>query len=457
MHTCDRRRTVTKISISLLIGSLAAYAVFHTPARQIVAGLLSVNAGRCYFCGPWPTPERLVAAGSAVLFIICAIVASIRGARRFPGMNYELPIVSAVLFTFFIAVPASVVGGVASWSGYPLLRAPVGPIVCGVIVMAFIVGDLSRKRPRKVRTWTGFRLATGRSFLPAVLMSLAALLLLLSAAIAFLHPPRAYDALAYHAPLGILIWRDGDLTTYLRENPEYWSLAHPATAEILYGLLQVAGGEALANLGQLPFALLGAASVYAVARRLRCSARSACVAAASFLLAPIVISQIGTQLNDLAGAALVLAAVALIVGQRDRSVGRPLVVGIALGLAVTTKLLLIPVVVVVLAAAALVSATSVRNRMSRLTYGQLLVTLLVVCAIATPWWLRNLLLYRNPVYPAALPFVSRGVSPSDFVPKDREFVPTTALWPIYPVLEPHNDQSGFGPIVGIAGIIGLTL
>jgi hypothetical protein len=74
-----------------------------------------------------------------------------------------------------------------------------------------------------------------------------------------------------------------------------------------------------------------------------------------------------------------------------------------------------------------------------------------------PWWIRNVVRYGNPVYPAAIPFFGRGVVVGDFAQKDDHFVPSRLVWPLYPLLEPLNDQSGFGALWIVAAAPGLLL
>jgi hypothetical protein len=85
-------------------------------------------------------------------------------------------------------------------------------------------------------------------------------------------------------------------------SPQNVTLAHPLAVEVWCGILLWIGGERLADLGQLPFAALGAVSVYVLARRSGLRARGAQLAAASFLLLPMTITQSGMQHDDLSAA-----------------------------------------------------------------------------------------------------------------------------------------------------------
>jgi hypothetical protein len=74
-----------------------------------------------------------------------------------------------------------------------------------------------------------------------------------------------------------------------------------------------------------------------------------------------------------------------------------------------------------------------------------------------PWWIRNLVLFGNPIFPAALPLVGRGYVVGDFVRKDNWFVPSPLAWPVYPLVEPHSDMSGFGAVFAAVALVGLVV
>jgi hypothetical protein len=69
--------------------------------------------------------------------------------------------------------------------------------------------------------------------------------------------------------------------------------------------------------------------------------------------------------------------------------------------------------------------------------------------VVSPWWIRNLIRYGNPVYPAALPLIGHGIIVSDFgkvAQLDADFVPSPLAWPLYPLLEQHGEGAGFGTL-----------
>jgi hypothetical protein len=266
-----------------------------------------------------------------------------------------------------------------------------------------------------------------------------------------LHPPTQGDALTYHAPLGVYMWSYGDLTTMLNRGPEEWGLSWPGTAELFNGLLRLLGGERLADLGQLPLALIGAAAAYAFARRTGLRGAAAALAPFAFILIPIVALQVGTQANDVAGSAFLMSAIALAsaspsVWQADRVAA----IAAALGLAAATKSSLLPGVLVV---GLFVLVASLRASQLRAAA----IALAGVCfvAVVAPWWIRNASRYGNPIYPQTLPIFGHGVNIGARGAIDFEFVPRAAAWPLYPFLEPIDERSGYGALFAVFVLPGL--
>jgi hypothetical protein len=83
--------------------------------------------------------------------------------------------------------------------------------------------------------------------------------------------------------------------------------------------------------------------------------------------------------------------------------------------------------------------------------------LLAFVVVVAPWWGRDLARYGNPVYPGNLPFIGRGIPLPASSRIDSEFVPSPIAWPLYPLLEPQDDRSGFGTLFIVGVIPGLVL
>ena len=425
---------------------LAVYVAMHSPLLPRIGRVVGQRGDTCYFaCAGWQPAVWTADSASATLCLLLAVWAAWRLAPQVADAG-ERALAFGLMSLALIVLPASWIGLVAWAVGTRWLEPPFGPVLTAI--PSVLVLAAGRKQERHRASAPVSRSAWPRLVL--VLAAMAVALLAGSAAVSLARPPTGYDALSYHGPLAVYYWRDGNLGSYLERQPWAWALAHPGSAELLFGILRLAAGERIASLGQLPFALLGAVAVHILGRRSGLPVSPAALGALAFLVAPIVVVQSGMQLNDLAAGALVLTAIALAAAPMPLwSTRRLCLLGLALGLAVTTKLAVLPAALGVLGYVALRLPRAEQPGRSAM-YG-----LLALLAVAGPWWLRNAVLFGNPIYPAALPILGRGYVVGDFVQKDRWFVPTRWAWPVYPVIESHGEMSGFGALFAVAALPGV--
>jgi hypothetical protein len=430
-----------------MAGLLAAYMAAHSPLVRVVGRILGRDVSRCYFtCSGWGPNGRPLDAVAALVCVLLAGSAAWLVASRIhlPGADGMLAF--GLLILAFIVVPASLLGCVGWAAGARPLRSPLGPLLTGLPAALIVLAGSVRGWWHPIRLPAWHRPGA----LITVLAATASTLLIASAVVSLIHPPTSYDALAYHAPLAVYFWRDGNLGVALEQQIWAEALAHPGTMELWAGLLRVAGGERVANLAQLPFALLGALAVYAFARRTGLRPGAAAIGGLGFLSGPLVVLQAGIQRNDLTAGALIMTAAALLAAPRERwDSGRLILTGIALGLTATTKLAMLPAVVTVALYLLVVAARAGRLR-------EVAAAAVSFSVVVAPWWARNLTLYGNPIYPAALPFIGRGFAQSAFPTPDMAAVPTAALWPLYPLLEPHASWSGFGALFAVGVLPGIA-
>ena len=443
--------------------ALAAYLILHSPLRGAIDRFLG-GIPSCYSFCQVHGAVIIASQASAFFDIAAALAAGYALSSMLHFRRLERMVAFGLLAFAFVSVPAALVGGLGDLIHLHILRPPYGPALASLPAFATIGFLLTRGwRPSMPR----FRLVR-ISPLAMVMLVLALSMLVISAAISIHHPPTGYDELGYHAPLAVFFWGDGSLTQFMSRFPNAWPLAQPGSAELWFGLLRVIGGEPLAVLGQLPFAFLGAVGVAAFGRRLGLSGKAVLLAALTYLLVPIVAIQIGRIADDIVGASLVIGAAALAAApRREWTIARVAVIGLALGVMMVTKLALLPAAValglVVLwtiarrdpardthPAETPVSDTS-RSRL--LTRGLPLAGALCLVAVA-PWWLRNLVMFANPLYPSSLPLYGHGVSQTLLGLKDRNHVPAAWLWPLYPLFEPHRHDSGIGAVFAVAIVPG---
>lgn len=434
---------------------LLLYVSLHSPLRGTIGSLFGFKAVDCYPCGGAPSATRFLDSLVALAFIALALLAAGFVANMLGVESYEWPLAFGLVALAFIVVPSASIGAIGTGLGTGPLRPPLGPLLAATPAAAAILVGMRRgwrpRRPRRPR----FGRARG---LVLLLGTLSGGMIAGSAVISMMHPPTQGDAIGYHAPLAVFLWSDGNLSAFLDRAPDTWALAHPGTAELWYGLLRVTGGERVANLGQLPFALLAAVAVFVFTLRLGLGRGAGLLAAFAFLLGPIVVMGVGVQPNDVAGGALLMATIALTcapIATWDRR--RLLLIGLGLGLIATTKIALLPSV----GAVALFVAGAIAWKVGRNNRGsgaaRILLVALAFVVVVVPWWARDLARYGNPVYPANLPFIGRGVTLPASVRIDTEFVPRPIAWPLYPLLEPQDDRSGFGTLFIVGVIPGFVL
>ena len=436
-----------------MIGALCIYIAAHSPARNAIAAILGLPNRRCYLiCGDFSIDAQSLDHISGLALLIAGLLAAWCLTDWLDTAPYERPLVFGLAAFALIVVPAAIIGGIAACAKWTLLRPPLGPLLTAIPAAALLAAAVVWKHWRP-HAWNCRVVRTT----PVVIMdSLAIGLVSVSAIVSFVHPATGYDALGYHAPLAAFLWRDGNLDAFLNRLPDYWPLAHPGSAEIWFGLLGMVGGERLADLGQLPLALMGSAAIYALSRRMGFAAGAARLGAAAFLMAPIVVAQIGMELNDVAAAALLMTSVALASAPPEQwSLWRYGLVGLGLGMAAATKLAIVPGVlgVLIFLAAGIIRRYPAAPR--RCAFGSLAGLIFFAIPVA-PWWVRNLNRYGNPVYPAAIPTIGRGILQTQNR-KDREFVPLVPAWLLYPVLEPQNEYSGFGALFIVGAVPGLLV
>jgi hypothetical protein len=447
------------LPVVLMALAFGAYLVLHSPLRGSLERLFGGSPTCFSFCQT--QGEAIIASqATASLDIAAAVVAGylLSGVLGFRGVER---IVAFGLLAFgFVAVPAALLGGFGDVIHVLLLRAPYGPALASLPAVGTIGVLLARGwRPSRPR-WTLVRISP----LALLMLALGAGMLVISAGVATHHPPTGYDELGYHGPLAVFFWRDGSMSDFLARFPLGWPLAQPGSAELWFGLLRLVGGEPLMVLGQLPFVLLGAAGVAAFGKRLGLSSRAAMIGSLTYVLVPIVINQAGRIDDDVVGAALMIGAAALVAAPvRTWNVARVSLIGLSLGLMVVTKLALLPaaaaiglVLVWSLARHEPVEPSRAADRTGArvlLTRGLPIAAALALVAVA-PWWLRNLVMFANPLYPTSLPFWGHGIAQTSLGMKDLNHVPSAWLWPLYPLLEPTRHDSGIGAVFAAAIVPG---
>jgi hypothetical protein len=201
------------------------------------------------------------------------------------------------------------------------------------------------------------------------------------------------------------------------QNPSVFTAANPAGTEAVAALISTAtGSDRLIYGWTFPASLLLAAVAGAViARELGGRASTAGIAVSALFVAPLAVIGVHSLANDLAAAAAVTAALALVLVARGPGARQGWllgVAGLAVGLAMGAKY-------TAFAAAGLIAVASVLVGHGR-AIGWLVPGPLV---LAGPWLLRNVAAFGNPLYPLRVAVGGREILPGGSGPHDAVKAP----------------------------------
>ena len=225
-------------------------------------------------------------------------------------------------------------------------------------------------------------------------------------------PPYAFDALDYHLP-SIAYWiQHGQIG---RTPYTIWSNAYPMNTELTIAWpAAILRSDILVNLGQFPFALMGALALVVIGRAIGLRRPTALAVASLFLLTPLVLVQLSTPYVDVALAGALLTAFAFLLravqtlAARTTDDASPLVyllfAGLAMGLALGSKssALTAGVVFVITLAVALVRSVHAGTIGRRQVFAAAGLVLVPMIALASYWYVRDWIDYGNPVYPVTV-------------------------------------------------------
>jgi hypothetical protein len=233
-----------------------------------------------------------------------------------------------------------------------------------------------------------------------VLLLISASLWIWILTLGILLPPTDYDGLAQHLPIAAFHLQSGNLASI--DTPYRGIRAYPANGSLLMAWsILIASNDTFVDLMQWPFWLLGALSIYHLARCVGATRRSAVLGTLVFTTAPIVAMQARAAYVDLMLTGLVLSALALILDRqlpvRYVAAASGCAVGVVIGLkyvgAVNAALLLGLLVVRI---------GLDRRSKPRQALGDMLAAVLPIVALGTYWYLRNWLNLGNPFWPMSV-------------------------------------------------------
>ncbi len=299
----------------------------------------------------------------------------------------------AVLATSVLAIAILVLAGQLLGTFGLLQRVPLVILLIGSCIA--IVALTRRSRPPSAPARAGPKstiLKTRRnSTLVAILVVAAVALPWVARTIVELGAGvGGYDSLDYHLPFAGRFFQTGRITSLYYTFPGLDTAFHPANDELIHAIGMVATQRdvltTVINLGWLALALLAAWAAHG-----RRAVQIMSVAAVGVLLSPplFVTFSGGRATNDIAGIALFLASIALLLNSRGRR-AVVAVAAIAAGLAFGTKLTMAVPVAALTVGVIAIGATKSR-RMTALVWVPL------VLVTGGYWYVRNLVAVGNPI------------------------------------------------------------
>jgi hypothetical protein len=249
-----------------------------------------------------------------------------------------------------------------------------------------------------------------------------------------------FDSLWYHGPFAARIADSGSDWGMHFTDPLYLNWFYPQNSELLHAagivLFERDIASPLVNFGWLGLALLAA---WCIGRPYGVAPLSLTAVAIALDTGPLVPREAGTLANDMAPIALVLAATAILInawatreeGRERAPLGPLLVSGLAIGLALGTKLTVSGVTAVMAVGVPFLVPRQLRWKAFWVFLGG-------IAAVAGFWFLRNLIHSGNPlpwvreIGPIDLPGPNRGLEGrDDYTVAHYLFDPDTSEWRTY--------------------------
>jgi 4-amino-4-deoxy-L-arabinose transferase-like glycosyltransferase len=342
-----------------------------------------------------------------------------------------LPPRGAVAFALAVALLAQAMV-VLTVGAAGLLIRDLSPLtlLLGATLWVLAAAALARRRPEARRTWAARARRSGRairSVLADPPVAIAGVLVLGTLAwrtfLALRLPVVDYDGWSYHLVFAD-VWLQHNALTLVPQR--LWSAGNPANTEILTTwLMAFSRNDSLAGFTSIVPIPAAIAATTGLARSLRVSRGRALLAGLLFGMTPALVTLSGTSYVDAAAVAFTASAwwlgVRVVRGETDRA--GVLLLGLAAGLALGTKGTNILLVTPILTAAGLVLARDFVDRIRagrpiREVVERLALLTVPVVVFGISWFLKNVIVYGNPLYPFAVgPFPG----PTSFT--DFAFVP----------------------------------
>ncbi|MBI5056714.1 MAG: hypothetical protein HZB61_08880 [Nitrospirae bacterium] len=228
----------------------------------------------------------------------------------------------------------------------------------------------------------------------------------------YLFPSYTWDALWYHLPIVGYIMQSGAIQEVSNHSfINQFINIFPKNIELffLWNIIFLKS-DVISDLGQLLFTFIGILAIYSIAVKLKVGEKHAACAGLLFFFAPVIILQSSTNYVDIAVSVLFLAAINFLLNTNCPSPFSLLLSGLTAGILLGSKGSG-PLFVIILSAAFSVKEIITYFKLRKITSlsktralakssGLYLIYFLVpVLLTGGYWYIKNWILYGNPVYP----------------------------------------------------------
>jgi hypothetical protein len=230
--------------------------------------------------------------------------------------------------------------------------------------------------------------------IPVSVIALVLSLMVFAVAFGIWHSPLTlYDSLSYHLYFAARWIQDHAITIIPTPFSDVAQAYAPGNGELWFAWLMLPfHGDLLARMGQLPFALLGAAAIFGVGRRLGVAGTHAVYPSAFYLFSrPVFEQMIGANVDLICAALFMCAVYFAIAAAESRSRAPWLLFGVSTGLFAGTKYVALVYVPILIALAC-----------ARGLHVRALWALPGLMVFGASWYLRNWIVAGSPIYPATL-------------------------------------------------------
>jgi hypothetical protein len=296
----------------------------------------------------------------------------------------------------------------------------------------------------------------------------------------YLFPPYTWDALWFHLPKVAYAVQSGGIEIF--PVGDAWVNTYPYNSELLsvWNVIYL-GNDILINGTQIAFALCAVIAIYGIARKVGVKPHNA-LYAMIFLFVPIVIQQVTTSYTDIIISSLLIVAVNFLLA-RDKPKVNLLIIGATIGIILGSKYLfilpslLISLILLLLILWEVKRENNTKNYLSILFHkrflGDIGLYLVPVLFLGGVWYIRNLILFGNPVAPITVTIFGQTLFAgpriyTDLVHDTKVLVHIPTLINVWlervgisywnePYYSYVSGRGGFGPMFPILLLPGIVL